>query len=226
MPSSPNQLDLKRSIGDTIQLQFFPAQDNEKYYVKILGYLINKSIIVSMPRIAGQSIKVNKEQQFIVRLVSGQTAQGFTTTVLHTTRHPYPHLHLSYPENLESITVRKSKRVNCTLIVSINKFTDQNTDKTPNTSGISASMTDISSTGAQLAVNEAIGNTNDTIEINCKINIADITQYLNITGIIRRVSDKTEKNATKYEYGIEFDITEDSEKVLLHAFIYEQMLHF
>jgi len=219
-----NQLDLKHNVGDTVQLQFFPGKEDEKYYVKLLGFSLGKSIILSMPRIDGRSIKIENEQQFIVRLVSGQTAQGFTASVLHATKHPYPHLHLTYPENLQSITIRKAERVNCTLIVSVKNIKEENTEVSTENTGISASMTDISSAGAQLSTNEVIGKHGEKVSIHCKINIADLTQYLNITGIIRRMSEVEEKGVTKHEYGIEFAITEDTEKVLLQAFIYEQML--
>lgn len=224
MPSS-NQLDLKHNVGDTVQLQFFPGKEDEKYYVKLLGYLKGKSIILSMPRVDGVSLKIENGQQFIVRLVTGQTAQGFTASVLHATKHPYPHLHLNYPNNLESITVRKSNRVNCTLIVSVKKLDDTDPENTSESLGVSASMTDISSSGAQLTTNEAIGQQGDKISIQCKINIADLTQYLNITGIIRRLVNKEENGVTKHEYGIEFVISEDTTKVLLQAFIYEKMLN-
>lgn len=221
-----NQLDLKHNVGDTVQLQFFPGKEDEKYYVKLLGFSIGKSIIVSMPRLDGRSLKIDNEQQFIVRLVSGQTAQGFTASVLHATKHPFPHLHLSYPENLESITIRKAERVNCTLIVSVKNIEEDNAETSTETTGISASMTDISSAGAQLTTNEVIGKQGEKVSIHCKINIADLTQYLNITGIIRRASEMKVKGVTKHEYGIEFVITEDTERVLLQAFIYEQMLSF
>ena len=56
--------------------------------------------------------------------------------------------------------------------------------------------------------------------------ISIFEQYLNITGIIRRISEKeNDDDDSKLEYGIEFMIPDDNDKLLLHAFIYEQLLN-
>jgi len=85
-------------------------------------------------------------------------------------------------------------------------------------------MKNLSTAGAQLITNEAIGESGDKISITCKVTVAQFEQYLNITGIIRRITEK-EDDAAKFEYGIEFTIPDDKDKLLLHGFIYEQMLN-
>lgn len=214
-----NKLDLRHSIGDTVQLQFLPGNEDDRYYVKLIGFLEGKSIIVTTPREHGSSLRINNDQEFIVRLVSGNSAKGFNATAIHPTSRPFPHLHLTYPENLESTTVRKAERVDCKLIVSVqNEMEGKAFEK-----GKSASMKNLSTAGAQLTTNEAIGDVNDSLTITGKVNVAQFEQYLNITGIIRRVSDATEEG--NFEYGIEFTIPNDNDKLLLHAFIYEQLLN-
>lgn len=216
---SENNLDLKHNIGDTLQLQFSPGNADDRYYVKLIGFLENKSILVTAPRKEGAALKVQDDQLFIVRMISGNSAQGFSATVLHSTTRPYPHLHLTYPQNLESITVRKAERVHCKLIVTVN-------NEEPERSlgeGKSASMEDISTAGSQLFTMESIGEKGDTITINSKVNVASIEQYLTISGKIRRVVEP-ENDGDKFEYGIEFILLEDKDKLLLHGFVYEQMM--
>lgn len=219
MAENNNQLELKHSIGDTVQLQFIPGED--RYYVKLIGFLHGKSIVVTTPRDQGAALRVNNNQDFIVRLISGNSAKGFNATSIHATSHPYPHLHLTYPENLESTTVRKAERIDCKLIVSV---TNESADES-GAEGKSAAMKNLSTAGAQLTTNEAIGETGEKIFITCKVTVAQFEQYLNITGIIRRTSEKEEGDVGKYEYGIEFIIPDDKDKLLLHGFIYEQMLN-
>ena len=212
-------LDLKHNIGDTLQLQFSPGNADDRYYVKLIGFLENKSILVTTPRMDGAALKIQTEQRFIVRMISGNSAQGFTATTIHSTTRPYPHLHLTYPENLESITVRKAERVNCKLIVTVlNEEAGRSLGD-----GLSASMQDISTAGAQLLTNEAIGEKGDTITINSKVTVADLEQYLTISGVIRRVVEPA-NNGDKFKYGIEFILIEDKDKLLLHGFVYEQMI--
>lgn len=212
-------LDLKHNIGDTLQLQFSPGNTDERYYVKLIGYLENKSILVTTPRFDGAPLRITPEQKFIVRMISGNSAQGFSATTIHSTTRPYPHIHLTFPENMESITVRKAERVNCKLIVTVhNEEPDQSLDE-----GKSASMEDISTAGAQLLSSESLGETGDTITINSKITVADIEQYLTISGKIRRAIIPTGDKG-KFEYGVEFILLEDKDKLLLHGFVYEQMM--
>lgn len=214
-----NTLDLRQNVGDTLQLQFSPSNKDERFYVKLIGFLENKSILVTTPRAEGVPLRIPTEQKFIVRMISGNSAQGFSATAIHATSHPYPHLHLTYPQNLESITVRKAERVNCKLIVTV-----QNVEADSNiTDGKAASMQDISTAGAQLFSSDELGNVGDTITINSKVTVAEIEQYLTISGIIRRIVDKADSKNGKNEYGIEFVLLEDSDKLLLHGFVYEQM---
>lgn len=214
-----NNLDLKHNIGDTLQLQFSPGNADDRYYVKLIGFLENKSILVTTPRIDGTALKIPAEQKFIVRMISGNSAQGFTATAIHSTTRPYPHLHLTYPQDLESITVRKAERVNCKLIVTVqNEEPERSLGE-----GKSASMQDISTAGSQLYSNESLGEVGDTITINSKIIVADIEQYLTISGKIRRAVIPEEENG-RLEYGVEFILLEDKDKLLLHGFVYEQMM--
>lgn len=213
-----NQLALKHNIGDTVQLQFVPGKEEDRYYVKLVGFLDGKSIIVTTPRDQGAALRIPNDQQFIVRLVSGNAAKGFNATAIHSTTRPYPHIHLTFPDNLESTTVRKAERIECKLIVTVQNEEDgKSFDERK-----SASMQNLSTAGAQLTTSEIIGDVGDQLSIACKVNVAQFEQYLNITGIIRRIS---ENDDSKLEYGIEFIIPDDNDKLLLHGFIYEQLLN-
>ena len=86
-------------------------------------------------------------------------------------------------------------------------------------------MKNLSTAGAQLTTNEAIGEAGEKISITCKVTVAQFEQYLNIAGIIRRINVNEDTDTGKYEYGVEFTIPDDNNKLLLHGFIYEKMLN-
>jgi c-di-GMP-binding flagellar brake protein YcgR len=216
-----NNLELKHNIGDTVQLQFFPGKEEDRYYVKLIGFLDGKSIMVTTPRSQGAALRINTAQEFIVRLVSGNSAKGFNAATIHASSHPYPHLHLTFPTKLESTTVRKAERVDCTLIVSVQNDED---GKAFN-EGKSAAMKNLSTAGAQITSNEPLGEVGEKISITCKVTVATFEQYLNINGIIRRTSENEDAKTGQYQYGIEFIVPNDSNKLLLHGFIYEKMLN-
>ena len=210
--------DLKNNVGNTLQLQVSHSNKDERFHVKLIGVLENKSILITAPRADGGVLKIDERQEFIIRMMSGSAAYVFTSAAIFATNHPYAHLHLTYPKSLESITVRKAERVNCKLIVSV-QCSGESTGE-----AISASMHDISTAGAQLFSNESLGEVGDSISINTKFSVAGIDQHLLIPGIIRRAISASIDDA-EYEYGIEFNSIEDKDKLILTAFVYEQMMH-
>lgn len=215
---SKNSIGLRHNIGDTLQLQFAHNNDNDRYYVKLFGYLENKSILITSPRFDGVPLKISNDEKFIIRMFSGNDAKVFTASVIHTSLRPYPHLHLTYPDDIQSITVRKAERVNCKLIATIqNKNSAQSADE-----GLSVSIHDISTSGTQLLSRSVLGEVGDSISINVKITIAEMEQYLTIEGIIRRTINTADKDS--FEYGIEFEELKENDKLVLLAFIYEQMI--
>lgn len=209
--------DLKHNIGNTLQLQVSPSNKDERFYVKLIGVLKNKSVLITTPRVDGGSLKIEDKQKFIIRMMSGSSALVFTSTTIHASNHPYAHLHLTYPDKLESITIRKAERTSCHLIVTVHKTKESTSE------GISASIQDISNAGAQLFSNEILGEVGDNIVINAKFSVADMEQYLTIPAIIRR-SVELEDNKSKHEYGVEFNTLENKDKLVLTAFVYEQMM--
>ena len=216
---SEKNLSLKHNIGDTLQLQFAHDKNDERYYVKLIGYLKNKSILITTPRFDGVPLKITMDEKFIIRMFSGNDAKVFSASAIHSSLRPYPHLHLTYPTDLQSITVRKAERVNCKLIVTVhNEEAGHSSDK-----GKSSSMHDISTAGTQLFANDALGEVGNTITINVKVTIADIEQYLTIPGVIRRIVTSGDDN-DRFEHGVEFVELEDEVKLILLAFIYEQMM--
>lgn len=202
-----------------LQLQLSPqTNSNERFYVKLIGFLENKSFIVTTPRYDGVPLKINQGQNFIVRMMSKSKAQIFTTSTIHSTTHPYPHIFLAYPEKFDSITIRKAERVHCKLNVSVHNEDPVNPTSRHNT----ALMHDISTAGALLYSTEELGNVGDTISIETTITVAGIDQELFFSAIIRRMV-LPDKGRDTYEYGVEFTMLEDKTKLMLHAFVYEQI---
>ncbi len=222
MTKKTNNFNLKNNIGNLLQLQFSPG--NDRYYVKLVGYVEGKSIIVTTPYDNELPIRVPEGQSFIVRLLSGKSAKVFTTSAIYITSYPFPHLHLSYPNMLESKNVRKAERIKCKIIVTVQ---NEEPDKTFEDSK-SAVIPNISKAGAQLVSVEELGGVGDRIILSSKITVAELKeQYMRITAIIRRAI-KNEKNTIRHEYGLEFTFdgenSSNMDKLLLYSFVYEKML--
>jgi len=210
--------EIKVNIGDRIQLQDPSSKSDERIFVKLLGYREDKSILVTMPRANGELIRVVNGQLFIVRLFSVQTVHAFNVTVLESKVSPYPYMHISYPDKVESVVVRNAQRVNVGLIVSVQGDPDKNSDDS-----IPAKLTDISTGGAKLSTQVSIGELGEDISMSAKLTVGGVEQYLQILAIIRRADIDEANGKCTYSYGLEFHFVEERDRLVLHGFVYEQL---
>lgn len=211
--------EIKLTNGERIQLQDPSNKNNDRIFVKLIGYREDKSILVTMPRSDGELVRVVKGQIFIVRLFSVQTVYAFNVTVLEGKVSPYAYMHLSYPESVESVVVRNAQRVNVELIVSVQHG---DPDKAKGEL-VSAKLTDISTGGAKLSTFEPIGELSEDISMSAKLTVGGVEQYLQILATIRRVDIEEEEGRQMFTYGLEFRFVEENDRLVLHGFVYEQL---
>src|SRR5450759_5674762 len=103
-------LALNLGIGDALQLQD-PSAPNRRYYVKLIGFLNKASIVVSHPMQDEKLLPIEDELSFLVRGFSGRKAYEFNANVLFASHIPNPHLHLSFPKQVECLMMRSALRI-------------------------------------------------------------------------------------------------------------------
>lgn len=214
--------DLKIQIGEPLQLQPRGSDDSRRLHVTLIGYLPGTSLLVTTPRVAGKVMIMREGQPFVVRVMIGNRIVGFTTTVLRSCSRPFPYLHLSYPEEMEQITVRQAQRVRVKLFASLkNTNPDFQFDKPR-----SATIVDISTSGALMVSNEQLGEIDDPITVSCAIKIAGIEKLLSLPAIIRNVhvAQSAEHGENSYYHGLELKLKKQQDTFALHGFVYEQIV--
>ncbi len=217
-----DKIDFKVKLGDLVQLQFIPEDGRDRLNAKIIGHAPNKSLIITAPSVGGKLPILKENQPFVVRMLQGSRVYGFQSVVLKYYTLPYPHLHLKQPEEVECIQVRGARRVNTSMVASV----QIGADKT-----YSVTMLNTSSGGALLQTREALGKLNDRISISVELNISGIQKYLRFPAIIRNISAPEDREASDkskdkdhYRHGVEFVELDDDQKLTLNAFVYEQIV--
>ena len=142
------KVDFKVKLGDLVQLQFIPEDGRERLNAKVIGHAPNKSLIISAPSVGGKLPILKENQPFVVRMLQGSRVYGFQSVVLKYYTLPFPHLHLKHPEDIECIQVRGARRVNTSLVVSV---------QTSDNRTFSVTMLNTSSSGALLQARESLG---------------------------------------------------------------------
>ncbi len=206
-----------------MQLQYAPPSENQdRYAVKLIGYLPKESLVITTPRKQGKAILAREGQMFTVRVLQGSNIFGFVAKVLQTSSKPYPHLHLAYPEEVESAVVRNAPRVHTSL-----QSVCRNTKNPDDSKHVSrAKVIDLSRTGARLSGEMPLGEVGETLQLQLAINSCDGDDVLQLLGIIRSVREvETPAGGTHYIQGLEFSGLNRFQQVLLCAFVLGQMVH-
>ncbi len=219
MSATKEDIELELQIGDNLQLQFVGDERNRRYSCRVIGYLAGQSLVVTTPRRDGKIMLVREAQPLVIRMLSGNSIYAFSTQVLCSSSKPYPYLHLGYPKQLERIVVRKAQRARADLIISVSPSGDQ-AQREPK----SAVMLDISTTGSLLRSSTVLGELDENVALNTPITIGNIQTYLAIPGVIRNVrEEQTNDGRILYYTGVEFQLKEQQDVILLHAFVYERL---
>lgn len=214
--------DLKIQVGELLQLQHRDGADSRRLHVKLIGYLPGVSLLVTTPTVADKVMIIREGLPFVVRVMVGNRIVGFTTTVMRSCSRPFPYLHLSYPEEMEQITVRKAQRVRVKLFASLKNSNPDFQPEKPQ----SGTIVDLSTSGALMVAAEQLGDLDDQVSISCAIKVADIEKLVSLPAIIRNVHvDRSEEHGEhSYYHGLELKLTEQQDTVALHGFVYEQIV--
>ncbi|MDH5485778.1 MAG: flagellar brake protein [Gammaproteobacteria bacterium] len=218
--------EFKVKLGDIIQLQRIPDDGQERMNARIIGHARNQSIIISAPRVEGRLPMLREGQRFVVRMLQGSRVSAFESEVLKYLITPYPHVHLSQPEDVESIVVRGARRVETSLVVSV-----QAEHVEPDTTPGSANMLNTSATGALIQTDHQLGEPGDKMIISLELTVASIQKYLRIAAIIRNLSTPAQRlqegskdTSNLFRHGVEFLNVNDEQRLILSAFIHEQIV--
>lgn len=212
--------DLSMRPGDTLQLQFMDDETRGQFYVRVVGYLADRSLLVTTPEKGGRSMAVREGRVVLVRSYSGLHAQGFTCTVLRSCTQPYEYLHLSYPRKVEQVKIRKSNRVRTALAVSVRPAAS-----TGDAPDVPAVIRDISVTGAQLLSSAPAGKSGDIVLIRARLPLDTLgDQPIELPALIRNAQDEAEVKGSLWRYrcGVEFQPLDTQATLVLRAYLFDR----
>ena len=211
----------KLLIGDVLQLQYAPPSENqERFAVKLVGYLPGSSLVITAPGRQGKSILVREGQSFTVRLLQGSNVFGFVSKVLAVFSRPYPHLHLTYPAEVESAVVRNAPRVSARFSTQVINTSMQ----VEHRHSLTATIVDLSSSGARLVVGDRLGKIGDLLQISLTLEVCSGTDRLQLLGTIRTAKEADNADGARHHiYGVQFKGMNRFQQLLLCSFVLGQI---
>lgn len=210
--------DVRLSIGDTLQMQSRAEGDASRHYVKLIGYMKGKAVLVGTPMVNGQVQSIREGQGFVCRLFAGKSVYAFATSVQRVTNVPFPHLYLEYPREVRGLVVRRGARARVQIIASV-------TDRGGRSSA--AQIVDLSIGGAMLTAKAPVADRNSEIVLKFRVDIHGVEQYLAVPGVVRSIRAEAGAGAgaegTRYQHGIEFKALAPPEQVALSGYVYQRL---
>ncbi|HPT48890.1 MAG TPA: flagellar brake protein [Accumulibacter sp.] len=206
--------EIKLAIGDPFQIQTQTDQSDDRYYVSLVGYSKNRSVLVTIPEIEGRLCSVREGQSFVVRFFAGRNAYAFTSTLLKASNVPFPHMHLSYPRQVRGLVVRDGERVAVKIVCAIAMREETQT------ATAAGQLTNLSVGGALLTSNRKLGNAGDLVAVKFRLQIRDIEVLMAIDATIRSIARK-ENN--EFQYGVQFAGLPNDIAIALTAFVYQKL---
>lgn len=210
---------LNLHIGDSIRLQRISPDNNDRYNVKLIGYLPGQSLLVTMPMVDGKLHFLKEGYRFAVRILWGSDVQAFVCRVIHVALKPYPHIHLSYPEDIETVSVRNAERFDTNLhgLVRNTQHEDRDENWHP------MLIKNLSMTGARTESVQPLGKRGERLIIRFGIEVCGSVERLELLGEIknRSMSGEGDADDSRYILGIAFIAINRFQEVLLRNCILE-----
>jgi len=212
---------LQLKVGDVIQVQLSAEQNDARSMARVIGYLPGVSLLIGTPRSNGSTLLMREGQLLILRLLTGNTVYGFESRVLRVCNLPFPYLHVAYPREFASAVVRKAQRASTNIIASVDNPERASSTKEP----FPVVISDLSVAGASLLGSQPVGDVGDAVMIRTKLVVGGIERYLSLAAVIRGIRPLEEQGgeSARYRNGVEFQMLDPDDQLVLHGFVYEQI---
>ncbi|WP_435626787.1 flagellar brake protein [Candidatus Ferrigenium straubiae] len=215
--------DMKLGVGSRLQLEPPKQLGRERFLVRLIGYMRGVSLIVTTPATAdGAYLRLLEGEKVMMRSFSGQNAFAFACAVELACKRPYEYLHLSFPDVIQGVLIRKVPRVRTKIIAAV-----QNTNSRDLEERNPALISNISANGAALNAKHPLGKKGDVLNLVFRVNLHQIDALLSLNGVIRTAVDAGDAEALGAEiirYGIEFQNLQPNDMIILQSMVYQQIV--
>lgn len=209
---------IKLMPDDTLQLQPLLEGQTERFTVRVIGLMKPKSVLVTAPMVDGKLIFIRDGQTFLIRAFSGLNVCAFKARVLKSQLQPFPYLHLSYPDSVQAMRIRKAMRAPASIIVAVLESEDGRQVG-------AGKMVDMSVGGTKLLSPMSLGKKDQTIWLSFKVKLGDMEEYVKTPAIIRSLGEEDDEQGKPMKsYGMQFGELAQAQRLIIMNLVYQHLL--
>ncbi|NCN98043.1 MAG: flagellar brake protein [Rhodoferax sp.] len=207
-------------VGDRLQAQPPSKVSTDRFYVRLIGYLQDMSLLITTPVSAnGVRLQLIENDQLVMRVFANQSAFGFASDVQRVCKLPYSYLHIAYPKNVQGMVVRKAPRVKTKIIAKVRRAHGHHEH-----TGV---ISNLSASGVLLDGRHDLADSADTLCLEFKVKLHNIEAHLAVSAVVRTVfTDKSleQNNSALAHFGMEFVGLQPNDQMVLQSMVYQQMI--
>lgn len=209
---------IKLMPGDALQLQPMLEGQTERFTVHVIGVMKPRSVLVTMPLVEGKLIFVRDGQTYLVRAFSGLNVCAFKARVLKSQLQPFPYLHLSYPDSVQAMRIRKAMRAPASIIVAVQQSEEGKQIG-------AGKLVDISVGGAKMFSPMKLGEKGDALWLSFKVKLGDMEEYVKTPVVIRSIGEEDDDQGKRMKsFGIQFGELGQSQRLIIMNLVYQHLL--
>ncbi len=209
---------IKLMPDDTLQLQPLMEGQTERFTVRVIGMMKPRSVLVTAPMVDGKLIFVRDGQTYLIRAFSGLNVCAFKAKVLKSQLQPFPYLHLSYPDSVQAMRIRKAMRAPAGIIVAVHESEDGKQIG-------AGKMVDISVGGAKLLSPMVLGKKEQALWLSFKVKLGDMEEYVKTPAIIRSLGEEDDDQGKPMKsFGMQFGELTQAQRLIIMNLVYQHLL--
>jgi hypothetical protein len=208
---------MRLKVGDTIHIGLQSGLVKGRSTVTVLGWLENVCIMVTAPAEDTLRLLLKEGEPILARVFTGQNAFAFNGTVLKNVHAPFRHLHLSFPEKVESASIRSSPRCRVNLPATVSTLSGGSRE---------ATLIDIGTNGALIETTEIAEADKGAIDIACSLELHGVPVSMNLRAQVLAMRNKSDGIEPRCQYGVRFLDPDSNERLILGSLVCYQMLEF
>ncbi|BBI99910.1 hypothetical protein FGKAn22_16030 [Ferrigenium kumadai] len=208
---------IKPQVGARVQLRLLNRNLQTYYSAHMVGYIKNRSILVTTPAIAGTPLILMDGEQVEVRMVTGNNIHAFQTSIQRLCISPVHYMHLDYPVEVRVQKLRRSPWARVSLGATV-------TDAQGSHEMVR--IVNLSPDGAQLHAPPLLGNPGEALRLSLHADLDELKTNLNLNATIVHVhmpQAGREAEANMMEYGIAFRDVSAANALWLKGIVYRQI---
>lgn len=209
---------VKLMPGDALQLQPLLEGQTERFSVNVIGVMKPKSLLVTAPVVDGKLIFVRDGQTYLVRAFSGLNVCAFKAKILKSQLQPFPYVHLSYPDSVQAMRIRKTMRAPASIIVAVS-------DSESGRQTGAGKIIDLSVGGARMLSPTNIGIKDQTLWLSFNVLLGDMEEYVKTPAVIRMIGEEDDEHGKRmHVFGLQFGELEQSQRLIIMNLVYQHLL--